>query len=557
MLSDIAISQQSLLQPVDKIASSLGLNAEDIETYGRYKAKISYAALNRINNLSRSSGKLILVTAITPTAAGEGKTTVSIGLGDALHLIGQKTIIALREPSLGPCFGRKGGATGGGYAQIAPMEDINLHFTGDIHAITVANNLLASVIDNHLYQGNNLQLNPQKIFWRRCVDLNDRVLRQIHIGEGAEINGIAREDGFDISVASEIMAVLCLSRNIKELKQRLGNIIVGQTYDGRLVKVKELKVVGAMAAVLKDALKPNLVQTLEQTPVFVHGGPFANIAHGCSSLLATQTALKLADYVVTEAGFGADLGAEKFMDIKCRIGNLTPAAVVLVATVRALKMHGGCQVADLSAENLSALECGFANLEAHITNLQKFGVPVIVALNRFKSDTDNEIAYLMQAVAKLGLKVFEVDCWEQGGHGAVKLAHEVVSQASSPANFHYLYADNMPLIDKITTIAKEIYHASEVQFSTRALDKLELYSRNGYADLPVCIAKTQNSISHDKNLLGAPHGYTLPINDVRISAGAGFVVALTSGILTMPGLPRVPAAENIDVDDNGVISGLF
>ena len=557
MLSDIAISQQSLLQPVDKIASSLGLNAEDIETYGRYKAKISYAALNRINNLSRSSGKLILVTAITPTAAGEGKTTVSIGLGDALHLIGQKTIIALREPSLGPCFGRKGGATGGGYAQIAPMEDINLHFTGDIHAITVANNLLASVIDNHLYQGNNLQLNPQKIFWRRCVDLNDRVLRQIHIGEGAEINGIAREDGFDISVASEIMAVLCLSRNIKELKQRLGNIIVGQTYDGRLVKVKELKVVGAMAAVLKDALKPNLVQTLEQTPVFVHGGPFANIAHGCSSLLATQTALKLADYVVTEAGFGADLGAEKFMDIKCRIGNLTPAAVVLVATVRALKMHGGCQVADLSAENLSALECGFANLEAHITNLQKFGVPVIVALNRFKSDTDNEIAYLMQAVAKLGLKVFEVDCWGQGGHGAVKLANEVVSQASSPANFHYLYADNMPLIDKITTIAKEIYHASEVQFSTRALDKLELYSRNGYADLPVCIAKTQNSISHDKNLLGAPHGYTLPINDVRISAGAGFVVALTSGILTMPGLPRVPAAENIDVDDNGVISGLF
>lgn len=557
MLSDIAISQQSLLQPVDKIASSLGLNAEDIETYGRYKAKISYAALNRINNLSRSSGKLILVTAITPTAAGEGKTTVSIGLGDALHLIGQKTIIALREPSLGPCFGRKGGATGGGYAQIAPMEDINLHFTGDIHAITVANNLLASVIDNHLYQGNNLQLNPQKIFWRRCVDLNDRVLRQIHIGEGAEINGIAREDGFDISVASEIMAVLCLSRNIKELKQRLGNIIVGQTYDGHLVKVKELKVVGAMAAVLKDALKPNLVQTLEQTPVFVHGGPFANIAHGCSSLLATQTALKLADYVVTEAGFGADLGAEKFMDIKCRIGNLTPAAVVLVATVRALKMHGGCQVADLSAENLSALECGFANLEAHITNLQKFGVPVIVALNRFKSDTDNEIAYLMQAVAKLGLKVFEVDCWGQGGHGAVKLANEVVSQASSPANFHYLYADNMPLIDKITTIAKEIYHASEVLFSTRALDKLELYSRNGYADLPVCIAKTQNSISHDKNLLGAPHGYTLPINDVRISAGAGFVVALTSGILTMPGLPRVPAAENIDVDDNGVISGLF
>ncbi len=557
MLSDIAISQQSLLQPVDKIASSLGLNAEDIETYGRYKAKISYAALNRINNLSRSSGKLILVTAITPTAAGEGKTTVSIGLGDALHLIGQKTIIALREPSLGPCFGRKGGATGGGYAQIAPMEDINLHFTGDIHAITVANNLLASVIDNHLYQGNNLQLNPQKIFWRRCVDLNDRVLRQIHIGEGAEINGIAREDGFDISVASEIMAVLCLSRNIKELKQRLGNIIVGQTYDGRLVKVEELKVVGAMAAVLKDALKPNLVQTLEQTPVFVHGGPFANIAHGCSSLLATQTALKLADYVVTEAGFGADLGAEKFMDIKCRIGNLTPATVVLVATVRALKMHGGCQVADLSAENLSALECGFANLEAHITNLQKFGVPVIVALNRFKSDTDNEIAYLIQAVAKLGLKVFEVDCWGQGGHGAVKLAHEVVSQASSPANFHYLYADNMPLIDKITTIAKEIYHASEVQFSTRALDKLELYSRNGYADLPVCIAKTQNSISHDKNLLGAPHGYTLPINDVRISAGAGFVVALTSGILTMPGLPRVPAAENIDVDDNGVISGLF
>lgn len=557
MLSDIEISQNSKLAPVAEIAGDLGLKADDIEYYGPYKAKISYPCLKEIFNSKRPDGKLILVTAITPTPAGEGKSTVSIGLGDALHQLKEKVIIALREPSLGPCFGLKGGATGGGLSQIVPMEEINLHFTGDIHAVTVANNLLASVIDNHIQHGNQLGIDPRRITWRRCLDLNDRSLREIIVGIGGSVNGVPRQDGFNISVASEIMAILCLSSSIKELKQKLGNIVIGQTYDKRYVFARELKIEGALAAVLKDALKPNLVQTLEKTPALVHCGPFANIAHGCNSLIATRTALKLADYVVTEAGFGADLGAEKFMDIKCRLGDLKPAAIVLVATIRAMKMHGGASKDQLQNQNDDALKSGFANLQVHIENLQKYGVPLIVALNKFATDTDEEIKIVQDWVAKRGLEAVVANGWAEGGLGVIELAREVKKLTETPSSFDYLYQDDLSLEKKIEKVAAEIYRASEVEFSPEALKTLRYYEDNGFGKLPVCIAKTQNSISHQKNWLGAPKNYRLPIKEVRLSAGAGFVIALSGDILTMPGLPQHPAAENIDVDDNGVISGLF
>ncbi len=557
MLSDIEISQQNKLSPISEIAASIGLSEDDIELYGKYKAKISYEKLQEITASGAKDGKLILVTAITPTPAGEGKSTVSIGLGDALRRLGKKVIIALREPSLGPCFGRKGGATGGGYSQIVPMEDINLHFTGDIHAISIANNLLASLLDNHIYQGNKLNINPQTISWRRCVDLNDRVLRDITIGQGSRINGIERPDGFDISVASEIMATLCLARDIAELKEMLGNIVVAQTFDGQFVRVSELGCVGALAAVLKEAIKPNLVQTLEKTPALVHGGPFANIAHGCNSLMATRTALKLADYVVTEAGFGADLGAEKFMNIKCRKGEITPSTVVIVATVRALKMHGGVPLDKLGEQNFAALEQGFANLRVHIENMRKFGVPVIVALNRFSSDTEAELQQIVAQTEKMGIMAVVTEGWAKGGEGVLSLAEKVDELLEQTSDFKTLYPNEMPLAEKIETIATKIYRASAVDFSDDAKRKIKQYEREGYGRLPVCIAKTQNSISHDKKRLGAPSDYVLPIRDVRLSAGAGFVVAFAGDILTMPGLPKIPAAENIDIDDNAVISGLF
>lgn len=557
MLTDIEISQQNQPEPIVKIAEKIGLKPEDLEPYGNYKAKISYPKLKEILNSPRPDGKLILVTALTPTPAGEGKSTVSVGLGDALHYIGKNVVIALREPSLGPCFGVKGGATGGGYSQVVPMEEINLHFTGDLHAITTANNLLAAVIDNHIQQGNAIGIDPRRISWKRCVDLNDRALRNIVIGLGTPADGMPRQDGFNITVASEIMAILCLSKDIADLKERLGNIVIGQTYDKRSILARELKVEGALAAVLKDALKPNLVQTLEKTPALLHGGPFANIAHGCNSIIATKTALKLADYVVTEAGFGADLGAEKFIDIKCRKAGLRPAAVVIVATIRALKMHGGVAKDALKAENVEALAKGFANLQTHIENMQKYGVPAIVAVNRFVDDTAAEVAKLQELCAQLGTKAVLSDGWAKGGEGVAGLAQAVVELCNQPSDFKFLYEDEMPLADKIRTIATKIYRADDVDFAPLALQKLERYTAEGYGKLPVCIAKTQNSISHDKNLLGAPSGYKLPVRDVSLSAGAGFVVVFAGDIMTMPGLPKIPAAEKIDVDANGIISGLF
>lgn len=556
MLSDIEISQQNQPEPIERIAEKAGLCEEDLELYGRYKAKIGFAKLRELA-AEPLKGKLILVTAITPTPAGEGKSTISIGLADALQLSRKKVMLALREPSLGPCFGLKGGATGGGYSQIVPMEDINLHFTGDIHAITAANNLLAAMIDNHIKQGNELHINPQSICWRRCLDLNDRALRNIEIAMGGSTDGLPRRDGFDISVASEIMAILCLAEDINDLKKRLSGIIIGKTYDGKYVTAGEIKAVGAMAALLKDAVRPNLVQTLAKTPALVHGGPFANIAHGCNSLIATKTALRLADYVVTEAGFGADLGAEKFFDIKCRAGGLEPAAVVLVATVRALKMHGGVDKDKLGEENPEALRKGFANLKIHLENLAKFGVPAVTAINRFATDSTAEITLLQELCAEAGVTVVTATCWENGGKGALALAFEVCRAVEEPNGFGPLYDDNLPLKEKISLIAKEIYRAGEVTFSDKALSKLAEFESQGYGKLPVCIAKTQNSISDDPKRKGAPQGYNFTVNDVRLSAGAGFVVALAGNILTMPGLPQHPAAERIDVDENGVISGLF
>lgn len=556
MLSDIEISQKNEMKPITEIAASINLQAADLELYGDYKAKVKYSKLKEIL-AAEKKGKLILVTAITPTPAGEGKSTVSVGLGDALHHIGKNVVIALREPSLGPCFGVKGGATGGGYSQVVPMEDINLHFTGDIHAISIANNFLASVIDNHIQQGNALGIDPRQITWKRCVDLNDRALRNIVVGLGTTADGTPRQDGFNISVASEIMAILCLSKSIKELKERIGNIVIGQTYDKRNVLAKELKVEGAIAAILKDALKPNLVQTLEKTPAFIHGGPFANIAHGCNSLMATLSALSLGDYVVTEAGFGADLGAEKFMDIKCRMGNIKPSAIVIVATVRALKMHGGVPKNELSAENIEALTKGFDNLKTHIENIKKFGVTPIVAINHFVNDTDEEVHTLKNLTEGLGIKAVISKGWADGGKGVAELAKEVVKICDEPNDFHQLYPLEMSLEEKIETIAKNIYRAKAVDIQPAAAKKLKSFADAGYGNLPICIAKTQNSISHEKTWIGAPKDYVLPIREVRLSAGAGFVVALAGDIMTMPGLPKVPAAQAIDVDDNGIISGLF
>ena len=556
MLTDIEISQKNQPEKIEKVAATIGLSGDDLELYGKYKAKISPEAMEKLQQKPEKA-KLILVTAITPTAAGEGKSTVSIGLGDALKKIGKKVVIALREPSQGPCFGVKGGATGGGYSQVVPMEDINLHFTGDFHAITAANNLLAAMIDNHIYQGNTLGIDPQTVMWKRCLDMNDRVLRDVVVGTTSSAARSPRDESFNITAASEIMAIFCLAKDLNDLKKRLGNIVVGKTFAGKLVRARELKAEGAMTALLKDAIRPNLVQTLEKTPALIHGGPFANIAHGCNSVIATKTALKLGDYVVTEAGFGADLGAEKFLDIKCRMAELVPDAVVVVATIRALKMHGGVAKEDLNRENVAALEKGFCNLRVHLENMQKFGVPVIAAINKFSSDTDSEIAKLENMIAEVGVKAVMSDGWAKGGAGVVDLANEVVQLVEQPKNFRLMYTDELSLVEKIRCIAQNIYRAKDVEFSDIALEKLKDYEKEGFKNCPVCIAKTQNSISHDKKLLGAPEGYVLPIRDVRLSAGAGFVVALAGDILTMPGLPKIPAAEKIDIDDRGIISGLF
>ena len=558
-MTDIEIAQKNKMIPVADVAAKIGITADKLENYGPYKAKITFEELRALQEkAAKNPGKLILVTAVTPTPAGEGKSTVSIGLADGLNKIGKKTVVALREPSLGPCFGVKGGACGGGYAQIVPMEDINLHFTGDIHAISIANNLIAALIDNHLQQGNELNIDPRTISWKRCVDLNDRALRNITIGLGGRLQGVPREDHFSIAVASEIMAIVCLSRTISELKERIDRIVIGQNYARENVTFGLLKCTGAIAALLKDVIKPNLVQTLEKNPAFVHGGPFANIAHGCNSVNATLCALATGDYVVTEAGFAADLGAEKFLDIKCRASGLKPSAVVIVATIRALKMHGGVAKADLAKPDTAALEKGFANLKTHIENVAKFGLPAVVAVNKFITDTDEEIELLEKLCRDNGSTAVLSEGWGKGGEGAAELAKVVAEIADSgKANYHPLYELDLPLADKIRTIAKEIYRAADVEFDPAALKKLKTFEENGYGKLPVCIAKTQNSISHDPKLIGAPSGYTFPVRDVQLYAGAGFVVALAGDIMTMPGLPKAPAALDIDVDDNGVISGLF
>ncbi len=558
-MTDIEIAQKNKMIPVAEVAAKIGITADKLENYGPYKAKITFEELRALQEKAASKpGKLILVTAVTPTPAGEGKSTVSIGLADGLNRIGKKTVVALREPSLGPCFGVKGGACGGGYAQIVPMEDINLHFTGDIHAISIANNLIAALIDNHLQQGNELGIDPRTISWKRCVDLNDRALRNITIGLGGRLQGVPREDHFSIAVASEIMAIVCLSRTISELKERIDRIVIGQNYARENVTFGQLKCTGAIAALLKDVIKPNLVQTLEKNPAFVHGGPFANIAHGCNSVNATLCALATGDYVVTEAGFAADLGAEKFLDIKCRAAGLKPAAVVIVATIRALKMHGGVAKADLAKPDTAALEKGFANLKTHIENVAKFGLPAVVAVNKFITDTDEEIQLLEKLCRDNGSTAVLSEGWGKGGEGAADLARTVAEIADSgKANYHPLYELDLPLADKIRTIAKEIYRAADVEFDSAALKKLKTFEDAGYGKLPVCIAKTQNSISHDPKLIGAPSGYTFPVRDVQLYAGAGFVVALAGDIMTMPGLPKAPAALNIDVDDNGIIHGLF
>ncbi len=559
MLSDIEIAQKNSMKPVQEIAASLGLSSNDFDLYGTYKAKLTLPAVMELQKKARSNpAKLVLVTAITPTPAGEGKSTVSVGLGDGLNRIGKKTVIALREPSLGPCFGVKGGACGGGYAQIVPMEDINLHFTGDIHAVSITTNLIASIIDNHIQQGNQLNIDPRTISWKRCVDLNDRALRKVIVGLGGRTDGVPREDGFTIAVASEIMAILCLSRSIPELKERLGNIVIGSTYDGRMVQFKELNAVGACAALMKDAIRPNLVQTLEKNPAFVHGGPFANIAHGCNSLNATFSALALGDYVITEAGFAADLGAEKFLDIKCRLGGLTPSAVVVVATIRALKMHGGVEKANLSQPNVEAVEKGFENLKVHLENLAQFGLPTVVAVNQFVSDTQEEIDCLQSLCKKSGAQAVLCQVWEKGGEGGQDLARAVVEICEkNEGKFTFLYPDELPLTEKIEVLAKKLYRAKAVDIAPAALKKLQKFQEAGYGNLPICMAKTQNSISHNASWRGAPRDYTFPVRDVQLYAGAGFVVALAGDIMTMPGLPKVPAACSIDVDDMGNISGLF
>ena len=553
--SDLEIAQSCTMQPICDIARTVGIDDADIEPYGRYKAKV---ALSVLEQPPRGKGKLVLVTAITPTPAGEGKTTTTIGLADALRRIGKDAAVALREPSLGPVFGLKGGATGGGYAQIVPMEDIDLHFTGDFHAIGAANNLLAAMLDNHIQQGNALGIDPRRITWRRCVDINDRQLRCIVDGLGGRTNGVPREDGFDITVASEIMAVLCLAESMADLKARLGRILVGYTYDGRPVTARDLKAVGAMAALLRDALKPNLVQTLEGTPAFVHGGPFANIAHGCNSVLATRMAMHRCDYAVTEAGFGADLGAEKFLDIKCRLAGLRPDAAVVVATVRALKMHGGLALNELGTENLDALRRGVPNLLHHVRCIRDtFGLPCVVAINRFPTDTDREIALLTELCGQLGVRVVLSTVWADGGRGGEALAREVVRLCESENHFRFAYELDAPVEEKIDAVVRRVYGGADTEILPAARKQLRELEAFGFGGLPVCIAKTQASLSDDPALLGAPEGFTVTVRSVTVSAGAGFLVALTSSVLTMPGLPKVPAAENIDIDDDGRITGLF
>jgi formate--tetrahydrofolate ligase len=555
--SDIEIAQSSDQKPIEEIAKSIGIDREYLEHYGKYKAKINYNILNDFED--KKDGKLILVTAITPTPAGEGKTTTTVGLGDALRRIGKKAIIALREPSLGPVFGVKGGAAGGGYAQVVPMEDINLHFTGDMHAIGTANNLLAAMIDNHIFQGNKLEIDTRKITWKRCMDMNDRQLRFIVNGLNGKTNGVPREDGFDITVASEVMAILCLSKDLDHLKEKLRNIIVGYTRDDKPVTAGQLKAEGAMAALLKDALKPNLVQTLEHTPAFIHGGPFANIAHGCNSLMATKIALKLGDYVVTEAGFGADLGAEKFLDIKCRIGGLKPSAVVIVATVRALKHHGGAQKSELSTENLDLLEKGIPNLLKHIENItDRFGLPAVVAINRFPTDTEAELKLIEEKCKLYGANVALSEVWAKGGEGGEALAQEVIRLIDEGnSNFKLMYSDELSLKEKVEVVVEKIYGGDGVDFSTAALKEISKIEEMGFKNLPICMAKTQYSLSDDPKKLGWPKNFRVAVRNVKVSAGAGFVVVLTGDIMTMPGLPKIPCAEAIDVDSSGKISGLF
>ena len=556
MKSDIEIAQEAELVHIKEVAEKLGINEDELEFYGKYKAKISDELWESVKD--REDGKLVLVTAINPTPAGEGKTTTSIGLGEAMALLGKKAVLALREPSLGPCFGIKGGAAGGGYAQVVPMEDLNLHFTGDFHAITSANNLLAALLDNHIQQGNQLGIDPRQVVWKRCMDMNDRALRNIVIGLGSKMDGMVREDHFIITVASEIMAVLCLADNMKDLKRRLGRIIVAYSFDGNPITADDLHATGSMAALLKDAIKPNLIQTLEHNPAIVHGGPFANIAHGCNSVRATKTALKLGDIAITEAGFGADLGAEKFFDIKCRKAGLKPDAVVLVATIRALKYNGGVPKADLAKEDLESLKKGIVNLEKHIENLQKFGVPVVVTLNSFVTDTKEEIAFAENFCKERNCEFALSEVWEKGGEGGIELAKKVLDTLDhKEAHFKPLYEDEMSLMDKIKTIATEIYGADDVTYSKAALKELKHIEEMGMGNFPVCMAKTQYSLSDDASKLGRPTGFTVNVREVYVSAGAGFVVAITGSIMTMPGLPKVPAANNIDVTNDGVITGLF
>lgn len=556
MKTDIEIAQEAKMIHIKDVAASLDISENELEFYGKYKAKLSDQLYDRIKD--NIDGKLILVTAINPTPAGEGKTTITVGLGQAFGKLGKKAVIALREPSLGPCFGIKGGAAGGGYAQVVPMEDLNLHFTGDFHAITSANNLLAAMLDNHIHQGNDLKIDPNQIVWKRCLDMNDRVLRNIVVGLGRKVDGVVREDHFIITVASEIMAILCLATDMKDLKRRLGNIIVAYTYSGEPVTAKQLNAVGAMAALLKDAIKPNIIQTLENTPALVHGGPFANIAHGCNSVRATKTALKLADYTITEAGFGADLGAEKFLDIKCRAAGLKPDAVVLVATVRALKYNGGVPKSDLSNENLDALRAGIVNLEKHIENIQKYDVPVIVTLNQFVTDTEAELEYVEKFCRDHGCDFALSKVWEKGGDGGIELARKVIETLETKeSGYHPLYSLDLPIKEKIETIAKEIYGASSVTYDAAAENAIKKLEEIGFGNLPICMAKNQYSLSDDASRLGRPRDFNVNIREVYVNAGAGFVVAITGTVMTMPGLPKRPAAFGIDVNDDGVITGLF
>lgn len=555
MKTDVEIAQEAEIQDIRKIAEKLEISEDELELYGKYKAKISLKAWERVKD--NPNGKLILVTAINPTPAGEGKTTTSVGLADAFHKQGKKVAVALREPSLGPCFGLKGGAAGGGLAQVVPMEDINLHFTGDFHAITTAHNLLAAVIDNHIQQGNALDIDVRRIVWKRVLDLNDRALRHVVIGLGGKAHGTPRETGFDITVASEMMAILCLASDLEDMKKRLGEIVVAYSRDGRAVRAKELNVTGALTLLFKDAIKPNLVQTLEGTPAFIHGGPFANIAHGCNSVMATKFALKFADYTITEAGFGADLGAEKFLDIKCRFAGLKPDAVVIVATVRALKMHGGLDKKELAKIDMEALEKGLANLTKHIENIHKFGLPAVVAINAFPTDTKEELDFVEAKCKALGADVALSEVWAKGGAGGIELAEKVEAAMQKNNNFHFMYDVNQSIPEKITTIAKEIYGADGVNFTKAAQKQLKEIENLGYDKMPICMAKTQYSFSDDATKLGRPTGFTITVRELRLSAGAGFIVALTGNVLTMPGLPKHPAAENMDIDNNGKITGLF